>query len=366
MGGSALKNCVTRRYDKEEYFTLEKEVVGKLKEIFYLSRIEPVKAYSSKESFGDMDVIVEAAIYPESPPGYGITAKWYDTFSPKEFVMNGGVLSFEYKEFQIDLIFTKPEEFESSAYYFAYNDLGNLLGRVSHSMGFQLGHRGLLYKWRTKDGHIFEEIVLLRDWKDILPVLGYSYERYAQGFDTLEDIFKFVVSSPFFNKDIYLLHNRNNKSRVRDRKRKTYMEFLKFCETYEETPEQDDNKHRCTLKKSQWLPYLFGNIPGFKEKYQSVQKEYELEEEYKLRYNGDVVKKVTGLEGVELGNFIKWQKAYFSDLDAFKENVRKINPALIDGWIAYFYEKYLRDVHGKEYDGIRLSIGENEIFEIGE
>jgi hypothetical protein len=44
--------------------------------------------------------------------------------------------------FQIDLIFTKPKFYESSLNYFAYNDLGNLLGRGAEQISGKLGASG--------------------------------------------------------------------------------------------------------------------------------------------------------------------------------------------------------------------------------
>jgi hypothetical protein len=55
--------------------------------------------------------------------------------------------------------------------------------------------------------------------------------RYKEGFDELSDIFEFVSKSPYFNPDKYKLENISSKGRVRDKKRTTYQEFLKYCDT---------------------------------------------------------------------------------------------------------------------------------------
>lgn len=336
MGGNALKNCTTRRYSRDEYFDLEAQVLSKLKIIFPESQPHAIKAYKSKESFGDMDVLIDSELLPSD---------WVDSvcysFYPKEHVKNGNVLSFEYKEFQTDLIVTDPSEMQSSMNYFAYNDLGNLLGRIAHSMGLKLGHNGLSYNWRI-DTYQFRNVVLLTDFRDILPVLGYSYERYAQGFDKIEDIFDFVVSSRFFNKDIYLLHNRNNTSRTRDRKRKTYMEFLDWLEGYKENYEQIQitaMRKQEEYDKSLWLPYLFEAIQGFKETYKEVQAEWDLEVLFKTRYNGDLVKQYTGLDGKELGSFMKWMKAEYS-AERLKKDICAMNPTLVEGWVKWYKGKF--------------------------
>ena len=337
MGGNALKNCVTRRYTSLEYFLLTGEVHSKLAWCFNSAQFDFIKAYATKESYGDMDIVINSA---------DITEHWVDyvieEFKPKEWIKNGNVLSFEYKEFQIDLIMTHPDEYQTSLNYFAYNDLGNLLGRIAHSMGLKLGHDGLSYNWRV-ESYQFKNEIISTNWEEICNVLGVSYERYMQGFDTLEDIFKFVVASPFFHSDIYLLENRNNYARTRDKKHKTYTEFLKWIEGYSHTNDQLANKiARDGFSKDIWLSYQFSVIDGFEATYKRVQAEWAEETEYKKRYNGDIVRSITGLQNQELGMFMKWMKETH-DQYRMRRNILQLNPHVIPSWITYNYEQYKKE-----------------------
>lgn len=339
MGGNALKNCVTRRYEAKEYYKLEEEVCRILRKTFMRS-FTPITSYHLKESFGDMDIIVRGDPYDMAD----METRLKEVFQSKGIVKNGNVVSFEYKEFQIDLIFTPDDDVETSLYYFAYNDLGNLVGRLAHMMGMKLGHDGLSYNWRLDDTKHFKNVIVLKDWSEILPVLGLSWERYAEGFDTIEDIFKFVASSKFFNKDIYLLQNRNHTARVRDKKRKTYMEFLKWLETYEENVEQTmwKNWSKTNLNqdnsKSFWLSHLFLQIPHFETIYNEVQKEWVEAQEFKRRFNGHLVSEWTGLKDKELGSFMKRLRDYYGDA-RLKKDIVAMNPTLVERWVLYFFEK---------------------------
>ena len=121
MGGNALKNTKTRRYQADEYFALAKEVRDKLlwgyrgwegKGFGRVNQVEVIEAYRSKESFGDMDVLYTTL------SGDSVDANFIqDTFSPNEIVRNGNVISFDYKELQIDLIHSTHDSFESSSLY---------------------------------------------------------------------------------------------------------------------------------------------------------------------------------------------------------------------------------------------------------
>lgn len=301
MGGNALKNCTTRRFDREEYFALVFRINGILQNRFPDCRFEVIKAYANKETFGDMDIVIESDNLP---------ANWVnqirEAFAPAEMVLNGNCLSFEYCQLQIDLITMPSQDYRSALNYFAYNDLGNLLGRIADSMGLKYGHDGLSYRY-TVGTHCFRVIPITRDLGTILPVLGYSVERYNTGFDTLEDIFLFVMSTPFFNESIYLLENRDNRSRARDEKRKTYTEFLEYLR---KTPSFFKNHYPKHEDKSDWLPFLFEMLPGFKESYEQCAKDYDDHLIYKRRFNGELVSHWTGLEGKELGNFMQYLLAW--------------------------------------------------------
>lgn len=297
MGGNALKNCTTRRFLADEYHPLERHVVSRLEDLFPLSRIAAIRAYKNKESFGDMDIIISTK---DLPVDYIETVM--DEFSPKDAFRNGNCFSFEFTECQIDLIAYPEEEFNTAYRYFAYNDLGNLLGRLAYSMGLKLGHDGLSYNWREGTEQYHTE-VLLTDWDKILPVLGLDPLVYNSGFDTLDDIFKFVVSSKFFNKDIFLLENRNHASRIRDAKRKTYMEFLDWIEV-------DGNvvNNYPRIDKRDWLVYAFRVIVGFEETYFRVIEEWKESTAAKAKFNGGLVRHITGVEGKELGELMKYMK----------------------------------------------------------
>ena len=182
MGGKALKNTTTRRYDAQEYHELVPEVEARLRAILPGHRVRAIPAYRTKESFGDMDVLVEGPLPSD------IKEQLLAAFSPNETVYSGPVISFDYKELQIDLIKASTEEYDFSMHYYGYNDLGNLLGKIAHKFGVKYGHDGMFYIHRDGD-HIFNEIVLTRDPKTALSFLQLSAERHAEGFDTLQSMF---------------------------------------------------------------------------------------------------------------------------------------------------------------------------------
>lgn len=326
MGGHAL-SCETTRLTKSDFDSVTVSCTNILKEIYPSNRIEAIKAYRAKPDFGDLDLMVESTGFDPFDASKALNAT--------EIVRNGPVTSIGLKVnqsiFQVDLISMAPADFDSAMSYYSWNDLGNLIGRLSHSMGVKLGFDGMSYAFKEGD-YLFRTIAIEKDWQKILPVLGLDYSRWAEGFDTLEDIFKFVATSKYFNKDIYLLHNRNHTARVRDAKRKTYMDFLKWIE-HRELP-----SYPVTEDKAEWLPYLFENLTGFEDKYSEAQRDLAHAKLLKEKFNGKLVSKLTGLTDKQLGVFMQHLKPLTTDTW-----VEQSSPQEIETLVVAEFNKFRKD-----------------------
>lgn len=220
MGGNALK-VYTRRYDKDEYLDLVKEVLDKLDNKGIIGVVPA--SYRDKDTFGDLDVLIKS-----STLNGDIIDIINELYEPKEIYNNSDVKSFDYKEFQIDFILTSDAKWETSINYFTYNDLGNFIGRISYHMGFRFGHFGLKLVYRHEDGGRKFSKIISKDSRKIYEFLGFNYDRYLKGFDSVEDIFKFVVTSKYFNPRIFDYELLNHENRTRNKKRKNYELFLKY------------------------------------------------------------------------------------------------------------------------------------------
>lgn len=219
MGGKAL-GFDTVRLLKSDFLSIQDEVVTILKQRF--DTVLPTVWYNTKESFGDLDLIVGRPV-PED------ILQWLTiTFNSKKVVYNGESLdnavaiSFDYKDFQIDLIFVHPDNLQIAHFYYSYNDLNNYVGRVAAQFGMKFGFNGLYYETAEED------ILISKDAAKIYTFLGFNYEMYKEGFETLEDTFSYVIFSKYFNSNIYQYENLNNINRSRNAKRPNYQKFLDF------------------------------------------------------------------------------------------------------------------------------------------
>ena len=310
MGGNALSEVNTHRLDRAEYLTICDEVLAQLRHNILRHnisrRIVDIPAYRNKESFGDLDILLETF----SGDNIDYRSLIIVLFAPKQIVQNNNCYSFDYKDFQIDLILTPTTEFNTTLSYFSWNDLGNLAGRIFKKLGFKYGHRGLSYLFREDDlSHtVYAETIVSQDIQQIMAFGGLDYDKFIQGFDTIDDMFVWISSSKYFHKDIYLFHNRNHISRTRDKKRKNYHLFLEWCANtpnlnaypWTEMREQDGY-----AGKPEFLELARKQFDGFAAEYDCIVGKHNEHKIFREKFNGNIVCELTGLTGKDLGMFMQ-------------------------------------------------------------
>lgn len=311
MGGNAIKNFGTScRISNKEFESLSLEMVALVSNEKKQAYVIP--SYRNKQDHGDMDLIVGSSFW-EAQSRKDIEKK----LGAIGHVRNGEATSYavpiDTRLFQVDIISVPDGSLDFAYNYFSYNDLGNLIGRVAHRAGFKLGHHGMSFILRdpSNSDHVFGEVVLTKDWASALEFFGYDPDRYFNGFDDLEDIFKFAMSTPIATKEIYLLENLNNTSRTRDRKRKTYKKFLEWLERNNTSGCIQTSPEEKQALRAKWLQKAFVAFPEFKEKYDEQHERFQKVKKVNSMVNGNVVNEITGLTDVALGEFMRaFRNAY--------------------------------------------------------
>ena len=313
MGGNAL-SFETKRCTKAEFNSIAHTVSWNLDH-----KHATVPAYFSKDSFGDMDVVVEVNDLFEMKR---LVENIKEKFAPKEIVRNGPVISFDVEDFQIDFITVPESQFKFAVNYFAWNDLGNFIGRTAHRLGFKYGHDGLKYVLRDSqdDTYVVAELYLTQSTREALKFLDFDVNTFLDGFDTPEEIFDYASSSSYFDPATFVLANRNHTARVRDRKRKMYNACVehykqKFAVTDESVPAEID--------KSVHLQRALETFPAFKVAYDNALAEHALNKAFKANFNGHTIGAMFNLEGKELGAKMK-EFREFIDANKLKEFIASL------------------------------------------
>ncbi len=169
MGGNAL-GATRPRLSRQTY----NDVVAELKTLLvprFYACVEQPRSFASKTSFGDVDLLATLPSSPLDPlKDVGSTAS----------SVNGNILSFEFRGFQVDIIQVSEELVELARFFYGYGDTGMIFGMFTRNIGLKFGMQGLTLKCETY------KIKLSHDLQAILQFLGESQSTYAEPYFAID------------------------------------------------------------------------------------------------------------------------------------------------------------------------------------
>lgn len=337
MGGKALNKfgVHTERKNTNEFLQIGYELKSRL--FFDLDVFsQVVTCYHTKADHGDLDLLLR--IHTNMNINYVDYIK--KTFSPQAINANGGVYSFDYKDFQVDFIPIPASKWETAVVYFSYDPLGNIMGKTFHKFGLSYGWEGLFYKFRNFNGSNSQDILLTNDAKKIFDFGGYDYERYLFGFDTLEEIFRFCINSKYFDAEMFKMENLKSIDRKRNRKRGSYHLFLKFIEE-----NGINTSYPFEKDKDNYLLMIDNAFPAAQlfHKLDELKQIDEINRSLAEKFNGNIVMEwFPELKGKELGAAMSKFKKAFGNEDNYKKYIQFNNINAIKLLFTDVY-KYDRD-----------------------
>jgi hypothetical protein len=251
MGGKLIPNST--RMPKALHDALRSKVQEDLLQVLPHIKTGITEALRSKADFGDIDIIVDKdslGPWPIEELRAALKSAWnvddstlnaqvaYENNDPKNgrtlLPQNRGVLSFGLPAngvvHQVDLIVVPNLYFDITRQYFDWGGIGNLIGRAASKMGFAVGIEGLQFREVLEDLNRRDAVLISADYNDILTFLGLDPGRFAEGFDTMVDVFDYVVTSPLFDPQLFLPQNRNHDKRVRDERHPLHVAFLEWLD----------------------------------------------------------------------------------------------------------------------------------------
>lgn len=330
MGGKALNKygIFTERKDTKEFKRIGSEIQERIGIDFeFKVETQVVTCYHTKPDHGDLDLLIKI---DDDFHNSGTDLKQYieDAFKPQKIHHNGGVYSFDYQNFQIDFIPIRQSKWETAKTYYSYDPLGNIMGKTFHKFGLSYGWDGLFYKFRNFNGRNSQNILLTNDASKIFKFGGYDYDRYLQGFETLEDILKFTINSKYFDSEIFQMENLKSIDKKRNRKRGSYHIFLKYLKD-----NGIDTRFQFNSDKTHYLPMIEDFFPeaNLMEKLSELQRVDSVNKILSQKFNGDlVISWLPNLKGKELGHAIRIFKESFDDDEDYREFILNAKYAAIE------------------------------------
>lgn len=299
MGGTALSKygVITRRVDTEEFYKIAHKIQNQINKDFgndITMFVAPF--YKSKPDHGDLDLLV---CFNNNIADFKQYINY--TFKPKAIHLNGGVYSFDYINLQIDIIPVSHDNWKTAKTYFSYDPLPNIQGKVFHKFGLSYGWDGLSYKFRNFNGSLSQKIIISKDIKKIFEFAEYDYDKYLEGFETLDEIFDYIIDNKYFDHNIFQLKNLGRIDRKRNLRRKSYNAFIKYI--------SDNNitKEYSHKSKEEYLIDIDNYFPEAEliKKLDNLEKIDITNKFISNKFNGNIVMSwIKGLEGKELGGII--------------------------------------------------------------
>lgn len=316
MGGKALEQygVFTERKNTENFYRISNKFRNRLYKDFGVETAI-VKFYHTKQDHGDLDLLIKIT---HDFHNRKINLKDYiiKHFDPRAIHYGVGVYSFDNENFQIDFIPVKESNWDVANTYYAYDPTGNIMGKTYHKFNLSYGWQGLHYKFRNFNGRNSQDIVISKDPRKIFEFGNYDYDRFLDGFDTLEDIFKFVGNTKYFDTNIFQFSNLRHIDKKRNRKRKSYNVFLNYLNDNNIKANYSFNKD-----KSVYIPMINDFFPeaNFVEKLKVLEEKDKINQELSKKFNGNLIMKwFPNLKGKELGSAItEFKKSLGDDYDNF-------------------------------------------------
>ncbi len=291
MGGFALQNGLTRRINKIEYNSICSDICRILSvngyiegQDFYL--IQPL---NEKESFGDIDVLIKKNNNPH------LGNELCQLFNPTQIKVNKPVYSFNFKECQIDFIFTKPRHWGVAKYFYDWGGIGFLLGKIARFRKLKLGQLGLLFELQHFE--VTEDIEVSLDPIKIFQFFDLDLDRYNEGFNNIEEVAFWFIQSKWFSNAVFERVAVKDGQIIRDTQRPIYQEFLKHIRKVNVVLERPTVEETAKQVKD-----FFGvDLPSIIEK---RKKEIDIERHCRFKTNGNLLMERFKISGKQLGKLI--------------------------------------------------------------
>lgn len=289
MGGNAFDG--NRRVLTQE----RNELVQEVKKILHNWQVDDIVSYREKKDHGDIDFIVEPELTEEILGIY---------FPNCPILSNSYLTSIQYKGVQLDFSRIPNEGRSQALSYFAYNDLGNLIGRVTKNYGFKFGFRGVYYVLR-REGETTRDIPVNITFTQALTLFGFNAREWRNGFDNLDQMFQWLAEGLFTDPKMFAYEALDSENRRRNKKRKVYQACLEW---FEKTPPLG---HAVVTEK-----YFFDQIgiydPSFEKK---IAREIELStyrRKAKENFPSARVSEMLGVTQKDLGEAMKYIRETWS------------------------------------------------------
>lgn len=294
MGGNLFK---LGRKTREEYLAIENKVRTYLDNTIGKENYRIPRYYDSKETFGDLDIIINNEFQRTDFP-----LKFSTDLNSTQTKKAGVVVSNCIDDFQVDIFFRNISLIDGMSKFMDYN-IGNFIGKIFKRFDLKYGETGLYYVYRRENSdHYKSEYKISTNMFDILGFLGLDYEQWVKGFKTPEESYNWLIKTQYFSTYTYFKPTANNKKRIEFENFMNWLKDNNITKDWNSTSLSDEDKTGMINNY-----FINVNIFDFVTKEQKKERFMKIVQE---KFNGKIVMDLSGFQGKSLGLFIKLFREY--------------------------------------------------------
>jgi hypothetical protein len=353
MPGDQLSSSLVKLQSRREVSLAYEAFSAAFKINFPSVLFSLVPGYLEKQTFGEMVVVIAGDKMPDGWP-----EMINDMFDCKEtFISKIGqslepagdisqsseellhrTFCFNMGAVKVDLVSVRSDELHFAYRYLAFGDMGRLLGKVFRRLGVRYGMKGMKVNPLDSNGKEMAKhrIRLTLDHAEALEFAGYDVSRFDMGFRSLEDVFEYVASSPFFHPDFFFEHTKKN-PRGKDGlvPEKSYQRFLAWCQknksslSYSKKLTSEEARKRVFEHYPWALKACEDRVKGLRQRPGS-------------KFNGKLISNVTGIHDGERTQVARFAKKSFASEKDFQAWILSASDAEVENWFSEEYQHYLK------------------------
>jgi hypothetical protein len=159
-----------------------------------------------------------------------------------------------------------------------------------------------------KGSQTLSTIYITKNMRNAFEFIGLSFDQWIKGFDSVEDIFDFVISSPYFDSDSFKFENLNAQNRHRFQRREIFCKFIEYVERIKVSRKIEWNSER-----DNYLPMIDSYFPevGLITRISEIKMQEEKQRNTYKKFNGHIVmQQHPYLQGPKLGSSMSSFRQY--------------------------------------------------------
>jgi len=298
------------RLDAAEYKLVEQQLIEYLTRLCGEGNFLIPRYYRAKPNFGDVDVLISKSKVPSWTPE--LINQIINDLQISQHKRDKHILSLAYQnKIQVDFSIIPESELRSNWQFLCYNDLGNLLGKMYRRFNLKYGEKGIFYVYRRSESAYRKDVLLTTDMEKILGFLELSFAEWDAGFETLDEMFGWVVNCKYFT--VAPFKNLAASTSKRAKVRTTVQKFLEYIERHQ------IDKCYPYAEKNEYLPKIIEYFAQDIDLATLIENERQLELRENVireKFNGNMVMEIfPELQGPSLGLFMKEFRSTFANFN---------------------------------------------------